>query len=91
MTYALGGLDFREPKERSHWPDGLTDTTLFSQQGAALVGLSGVLDDEEFGDHAHWSFWCPDEFPGGIRISWQFFPVEEVGFLGHAAWFLFVP
>jgi len=46
--------------------------------GGALE-LSGSLDDGEFGDHAHWTFWCPEEFPDGIRISWEFFPVEEPG------------
>ncbi|MFF1252831.1 DUF1961 family protein [Pseudarthrobacter sp. NPDC058329] len=46
--------------------------------GGALE-LSGLLDHEEFGDHAHWTFWCPEQFPDGIRISWEFFPVEEPG------------
>jgi Domain of unknown function (DUF1961) len=41
--------------------------------------LSGSLDDEEFGDHAHWTFWCPEEFPDGIRISWEFRPLAEPG------------
>ncbi|MCU1515599.1 MAG: hypothetical protein JWQ75_320 [Pseudarthrobacter sp.] len=27
-----------------------------SHEGA--LELSGSLDDEEFGDHAHWRFWC---------------------------------
>lgn len=46
--------------------------------GGALE-LSGALDDEEFGDHAHWTFWCPVEFPDGIRASWEFLPVQEPG------------
>ena len=37
------------------------------------------LDDAEFGDHAHWTFWCPVEFPDRIRISWEFLPLEEPG------------
>lgn len=41
--------------------------------------LSGLLDDEEFGDHAHWTFWCPVEFPDGIRINWEFLPLAEPG------------
>jgi hypothetical protein len=41
--------------------------------------LSGALDDQEFGDHAHWTFWCPVEFPDGIRISWEFLPLAEPG------------
>jgi hypothetical protein len=46
--------------------------------GGALE-LSGSLDDREFGDHAHWTFWCPGEFPDGIRISWEFLPLAEPG------------
>ena len=41
--------------------------------------LSGAVDDREFGDHAHWTFWCPEEFPDGIRISWDFLPLAEPG------------
>ena len=41
--------------------------------------LTGALDDEEFGDHAHWTLWCPVKFPDGIRISWEFLPLEEPG------------
>jgi hypothetical protein len=46
--------------------------------GGALE-LSGSVNDAEFGDHSHWTFWCPEEFPDGVRISWEFFPVEEPG------------
>ncbi|MDV8147099.1 DUF1961 family protein [Arthrobacter sp. B10-11] len=46
--------------------------------GGALE-LSGSLDDGEFGDHAHWTFWCPVEFPDGIRITWEFLPLAEPG------------
>ncbi|MBP1232653.1 hypothetical protein JOE40_002297 [Arthrobacter sp. PvP102] len=41
--------------------------------------LSGPADDEELGDHAHWTFWCPVEFPDGIRVSWEFLPLAEPG------------
>ena len=41
--------------------------------------LSGALDDQEAGDHAHWTFWCPEEFPDGIRITWEFLPLAEPG------------
>ncbi|CAN7509662.1 DUF1961 family protein [Arthrobacter sp. LjRoot14] len=41
--------------------------------------LSGPADDDELGDHAHWTFWCPVEFPDGIRISWEFLPLAEPG------------
>ena len=51
--------------------------SLASHDGA--LELSGSLDDEEFGDHAHWTFWCPEEFPDRIRISWDFMPLAEPG------------
>ena len=67
-----------------------------SHQGA--LELSGALDDQEFGDHAHWTFWCPVEFPDGIRISWDFLPLEEPGLAmlfftatGHRGLDLFSP
>ena len=50
---------------------------LGSHQGA--LALSGSLDDEEFGDHAHWTFWCPVVFPDRVRISWEFLPLAEPG------------
>ncbi|MDQ0767784.1 hypothetical protein QF031_000533 [Pseudarthrobacter defluvii] len=60
--------------------------------------LSGLLDSQEFGDHAHWTFWCPVEFPDGIRISWEFLPLAEPGLAmlffaaaGHGGLDLFDP
>ncbi|TQJ33806.1 DUF1961 family protein [Arthrobacter sp. SLBN-122] len=67
-----------------------------SHEGA--LELSGALDDQEFGDHAHWTFWCPVEFPDGIRISWDFLPLAEPGLAmlffasaGHGGLDLFSP
>lgn len=51
--------------------------SLSSRNGA--LALSGSLDDQEFGDHAHWTFWCPEEFPDHIRIGWEFLPLAEPG------------
>lgn len=65
---------------------GPEDVAGWVQEGPVSLGsrsgaleLSGTLDDQEFGDHAHWTFWCPEEFPDGIRISWEFLPLEEPG------------
>ena len=67
-----------------------------SRDGA--LELSGSLDDQEFGDHAHWTFWCPEEFPDSIRISWDFLPLAEPGLAmlffaaaGHGGLDLFNP
>lgn len=68
-----------------------------ARHGGALE-LSGRLDDEQFGDHAHWTFWCPVEFPDCIRISWEFLPLAEPGLAmmffsaaGHGGRDLFSP
>jgi hypothetical protein len=70
--------------------------SLASHEGA--LELSGSLDDDELGDHAHWTFWCPVEFPDGIRISWEFLPLAEPGLAmvffaatGHGGLDLFSP
>ncbi|MFB0836976.1 MULTISPECIES: DUF1961 family protein [unclassified Arthrobacter] len=69
---------------------------LGSLEGA--LELSGSLDDQDFDDHAHWTFWCPEEFPDGIRISWEFLPLNEPGLAmlffaaaGHGGLDLFSP
>ncbi len=31
------------------------------------------------GDDDHWTLWCPEELPDGIRISWDFSPRAEPG------------
>ena len=65
---------------------GPADVAGWVAEGPLLTGshngaleLSGSLDDEAFGDHAHWTFWCPEEFPDGIRIGWEFLPIAEPG------------
>ncbi|MDP9982415.1 hypothetical protein J2W14_001803 [Pseudarthrobacter oxydans] len=64
------------PADVADWvPEG--PLNVGSRDGA--LELSGSLHDEEFGDHAHWTFWCPVEFPDGIRISWEFLPLAEPG------------
>ncbi|UUL77256.1 YesU family protein [Pseudarthrobacter sp. Fe7] len=69
---------------------------LDSRSGALV--LSGSRDDREFGDDAHWTFWCPEEFPDRIRISWEFLPLAEPGLAmlffaagGHGGLDLFSP
>lgn len=57
--------------------DGGTPPAADPRPGALL--LSGSRDEEEFGDHAHWTFWCPVEFPDRVRVSWQFLPLAEPG------------
>lgn len=40
--------------------------------------LEGTRDLEE-GQKANIVFWCPEEFPDNIRISWDFYPIHEPG------------
>jgi hypothetical protein len=94
-TDLLYGNPLAGPADVSGWvAEG--PLSLASHEGA--LELSGSLDDEEFGDHAHWTFWCPVEFPDGIRISWEFLPLAEPGLAmvffaatGHGGLDLFSP
>lgn len=47
--------------------------------GTDALVLSGSLDADEHGDHAHWTLWCPEELPDRVRILWEFLPIEEPG------------
>ena len=40
--------------------------------------LESVLGEEE-GQKANVVFWCPEEFPADIAISWEFWPLREPG------------
>ena len=78
--------------------DWVAEGPLVMGGGDDALKLWGSLDDGEFGDHAHWTFWCPVEFPDGVRISWEFLPLEEPGLAmlffaanGHGGRDLFSP
>jgi hypothetical protein len=64
-------------RHRETHDDGGTPPAADPRPGALL--LSASRDEEEFGDHAHWTFWCPVEFPDRVRVSWQFLPLAEPG------------
>ena len=64
------------PADVSGW---VSEGPLLKGSHEGALELSGALDDQEFGDHSHWTFWCPVEFPDGIRISWEFLPLAEPG------------
>lgn len=66
--------------------------------GATALVLSGGVDAEVHGDHAHWTLWCPEEIPDHVRIAWEFLPLEEPGLAmvffsarGHGGEDLFSP
>ena len=41
--------------------------------------LENELDADLFGDHSHWVYWCPIDFPDKIIIEWDFYPLREPG------------
>ena len=49
------------------------------EQGPAGVVLSSAANEDEVGDRAHWTLWCPIEFDDDIRIEWEFRPISEPG------------
>ncbi len=40
--------------------------------------LANALDPGE-GQRANFVLWCPEEFPGDIAVSWNFWPIHEPG------------
>lgn len=41
--------------------------------------MENELDAEQYGDDAHFVYWCPETFPDGIVVKWDFYPVREPG------------
>jgi len=41
--------------------------------------LENHLDAKQYGDLAHWLFWCPQSFPDEIIIEWEFSPLRAPG------------
>jgi len=54
------------------------DTAGFRLEGQAQFSFdTGAM--EMTNSLANFVFWCPEEFPSDIEISWQFSPIEEPG------------
>lgn len=49
------------------------------EQGPTGMVLSSSANEDEVGDRAHWTLWCPVEFGSDIRIAWEFRPIREPG------------
>lgn len=49
------------------------------QDGHGGAVLGSYADAEALGDHAHFTVWCPQQFPDRIRISWEYHPVAGQG------------
>lgn len=62
---------FSNDQDIASWiAEGPVNATI-KDQALELTGGSGIND--------HFVFWLPQEFPDGIRISWEFSPVKEPG------------
>ncbi|MDO5865939.1 MULTISPECIES: DUF1961 family protein [Paenarthrobacter] len=67
------------PVRLETYDDGPGDDGGAGDDGGPALLLSGALDPEVRGDHAHWTLWCPRELPDHVRITWEFKPIEEPG------------
>ena len=69
-----------QPEDVEQWiAEGPLQVVSNGSVAKSALEFSGSLDDETHGDHAHWTFWCPVKFPDGIRITWEFLPLQEPG------------
>lgn len=62
----------------------LKDVENWIKEGEVKISFEDglVLENgapESLGDHAHWTYWLPEEFPENILINWEFFPLREPG------------
>jgi len=71
-----------ETYQYSDTPDDVADWTL---EGNAAITFPRErmrmenVDDPEEVDEPHYVHWCPERFPDGIRIGWDFWPLHEPG------------
>lgn len=77
--YELTGLIYENPLAS---PD---DVAGFQLEGQAAVSfplgrmrMENRLDPIE-GQKANFVYWCPEEFPADVAISWAFWPIREPG------------
>lgn len=78
-TYQIGELIYRNPLASEH------DVENFRLEGQAKVTfpngrmrLENVLDPSE-GQRSNFVFWCPDDFPTDVAVSWNVWPLREPG------------
>ncbi len=77
--YTLGDLLYDNPLASE------SDVTGFRMEGDAAITfpqsrmrMENCRDPEE-GQAANFVYWCPEDFPGDIAITWNFWPVREPG------------
>ena len=79
MGYQLGELIYENPLASE------ADVAGFRLEGDAAVSfplgrmrMENRLHPEE-GQKANFVFWCPEDFPADIAVSWDFWPIREPG------------
>lgn len=62
-----------------------TDTKDFILEGTAKISfdngrmrMQNLIDPSE-GQKSNFVYWCPQDFPDNIEISWDFYPISEPG------------
>jgi hypothetical protein len=77
--YRLADVIYRNPLASEADVDG------FRLEGEAHIRFPNRrlhmenLRDPSEGQKSNFVFWCPEQFPGDIAISWDFWPVREPG------------
>ncbi|WP_346769301.1 DUF1961 family protein [Planctomonas sp. JC2975] len=66
----------RTPGDIADWiPEG----PMRAVAGQEGLELESTGDEAVLGDRAHFTVWCPEALPDGIRISWSFRPLTDEG------------
>lgn len=78
MTYAN---PLSTPDHLAGW---VAEGPMAAEHRDAGVVLRSTADEAALvaagrGDHAHFTFWCPEVFPADVRISWDFRPLAGQG------------
>lgn len=78
-AYELGDLIYRNPLSSE------ADVQDFRLEGEAIISfpngrmrMENALDPS-LGQKANFVFWCPEDFPADIAVTWDFWPVREPG------------
>ena len=79
MGFELGDILYENPLKDP------TDVVGFALEGDAAVTfpqgrmrMENCRDPEE-GQAANFVYWCPEDFPADISVSWDFWPIREPG------------
>jgi len=60
-----------------------------SKEGNPVITSSPENEDMlRLQSQVHFLFWCPEEFPDNIAVSWDFLPIERVDDLGLAMFWI---